>query len=95
MDEADTVMIRTWLDIDGKPVRKSAYQEIVAQFIAGLATQSEAVRKVRDGEMVSANEIEEIVLLFEGPWLRRPTTAPWWASSWRPWHWRWCCSWSC
>ena len=66
LDLADTVMIRTRLDLDGKPMPKSAYQEIAAQFIAGLATQSEAVRKVRDGEMVSAVEIEEIVLLFEG-----------------------------
>ena len=61
-----TVRIRTWLEIDGKPVAKSKYQETVAQFILGLADQSEAVRKVRDGEMVTAEEIQEIVLLFEG-----------------------------
>jgi len=66
LDLADDVMIRTWLDISGKPMPKSAYQEIVKQFITGLAEQSQAVRKVRDGEMVSTSEIEEIVLLFEG-----------------------------
>jgi len=66
LDLKDVVKIRTWLEIDGKPIPKSAYQEVVAQFISGLAVQSDAVRKVRDGEMVSADEIQEIVLLFEG-----------------------------
>jgi len=66
LDLTDVVKIRTWLEIDGKPIPKSAYQKIVAQFISGLAEQSDAVRKVRDGQMVSAQEIEEIVLLFEG-----------------------------
>ena len=66
LDLKDEIKIRTWLEIDGKPVPKSAYQEIVTQFISGLATQSEAVRKVRDGEMVTQEEIQEIVLLFEG-----------------------------
>ena len=54
------------MEIDGKPIPKTKYQEIVSAFISGLAQQSEAVRKVRDGEMVSSTEIEEIVLLFEG-----------------------------
>ena len=66
LDLKDVVKIRTWLEIDGKPIPKSAYQEVVAQFISGLAQQSDAVRKVRDGEMVSTDEIQEIVLLFEG-----------------------------
>ena len=66
LDLKDSVVIRTWLEIDGKPVPKTKYQEIVSAFISGLAQQSEAVRKVRDGEMVSSSEIEEIVLLFEG-----------------------------
>ena len=66
LDLKDSVVIRTWLEIDGKPIPKTKYQEIVAAFISGLAQQSEAVRKVRDGEMVSSTEIEEIVLLFEG-----------------------------
>jgi len=66
LDLKDAVKIRTWLEIDGKPIPKSAYQEVVAQFISGLADQSDAVRKVRDGEMISADEIQEIVLLFEG-----------------------------
>ena len=66
LDLKDVVKIRTWLEIDGKPIPKSAYQEVVAQFISGLAEQSDAVRKVRDGEMVSSDEIQEIVLLFEG-----------------------------
>ena len=66
LDLKDSIRIRTWLEIDGKPVAKSKYQETVAQFISGLAEQSAAVRKVRDGEMVTAEEIQEIVLLFEG-----------------------------
>jgi type I site-specific restriction endonuclease len=66
LDLKDSIRIRTWLEIDGKPVAKSKYQETVAQFISGLADQSAAVRKVRDGEMVTAEEIQEIVLLFEG-----------------------------
>jgi type I site-specific restriction endonuclease len=66
LDLRDTVRIRTWLELDGKTVPKTKYQEIVASFISGLAIQSEAVRKVRDGVMVTANEIEEIILLFEG-----------------------------
>ena len=66
LDLRDDVVIRTWLEIDGKPIPKTKYQEIVSAFIGGLAEQSEAVRKVRDGEMVSSTEIEEIVLLFEG-----------------------------
>ena len=66
LDLKDSVRIRTWLDIGGKPVPKSAYQEIVTQFITGLAEQSTAVRKIRDGQMVTAQEIEELVLLFEG-----------------------------
>ena len=66
LDLKDSVRIRTWLDIGGKPVPKSAYQEIVTQFITGLAEQSAAVRKIRDGQMVTAQEIEELVLLFEG-----------------------------
>ena len=37
LDLADDVMIRTWIDISGKPMPKSAYQEIVKQFITGLA----------------------------------------------------------
>jgi type I restriction enzyme R subunit len=65
LDLKDEVKIRTWLEIDGKPIPKTAYQEVVTQFISGLASQSEAVRKVRDGEMVSHDEIQEIVLLFE------------------------------
>ena len=66
LDLRDDVVIRTWLEIDGKPIPKTKYQEIVSAFIGGLAEQSEAVRKVRDGEMVSSTEIEEIILLFEG-----------------------------
>jgi type I restriction enzyme R subunit len=66
LDLAVSVMIRTWLELDGKPIQKTSYQEIVAQFITNLAAQSEAVRKVRDGELVSASEIEDIVVLFEG-----------------------------
>ena len=66
LDLKDSVRIRTWLDIGRKPVPKSAYQEIVTQFITGLAEQSTAVRKIRDGQMVTAQEIEELVLLFEG-----------------------------
>ena len=66
LDLKDSIRIRTWLEIDGKPVAKSKYQETVAQFISGLADRSAAVRKVRDGEMVTAEEIQEIVLLFEG-----------------------------
>ena len=65
-DISDSIRIRTWLDLDGKSVPKTKYQEIVTQFISGLAEQSAAVRKVRDGEMVSADEIQEISLLFEG-----------------------------
>ena len=66
LDLRDDVVIRTWLEIDGKPIPKTKYQEIVSAFIGGLAEQSEAVRKVRDGEIVSSTEIEEIILLFEG-----------------------------
>jgi len=66
LDLKDSIRIRTWLEIDGKPVAKSKYQETVAQFISSLAAQSAAVRKVRDGEVVTAEEIQEIVLLFEG-----------------------------
>lgn len=66
LDLKDSVMQRTWLTVKGKPMAKTAYQEIVAQFISGLAEQSEAVRKVRDGKVVTAEEIQEIVLLFEG-----------------------------
>lgn len=66
LDLEDSVIVRTWLEIEGKPVPKSQYQEIVAQFISNLSAQSEAVRKVRDGEMVSSDEIDEIILLFEG-----------------------------
>ena len=66
LDLRDDVVIRTWLEIDGKPIPKTKYQEIVSAFIGSLAEQSEAVRKVRDGEMVSSTEIEEIILLFEG-----------------------------
>lgn len=66
LDLTDDVKIRTWLEIDGKPIPKSAYLEVVGQFITGLAEHSEAMRKVRDGELVSESEIEEIVLLFEG-----------------------------
>ena len=66
LDLKDIVKIRTWLEIDGKAIPKSAYQEVVAQFISGLAGQSDAVRKVRDGEIVTSDEIEEIIVLFEG-----------------------------
>ena len=66
LDMQDSIKIRTWLELDGKPVPKSLYQQIVAQFISGLADQSEAIRKVRDGQMVSQTDIEEIVLLLEG-----------------------------
>ena len=66
LDVKDDIYIRTWVEIDGKPVPKSAYKEIVEQFISGLVSQSDAVRKVKDGEMVSPDEIDEIVLLFEG-----------------------------
>ena len=66
LDVPDDIYIRTWIEIDGKPMKKSAYKEIVEQFISGLVGQSDAVRKVRDGEIVSTDEIEEIVLLFEG-----------------------------
>ena len=66
LDLKDSVVIRTWLEIDGKSIPKTKYQDVVSEFITGLASQSEAVRKVRDGEEVSATEIEEIGLLFEG-----------------------------
>ena len=66
LDLKDDVKIRTWLEIDGKPIRKSTYQEVVAQFIETLLEKSNAVRKVRNGEKISSDEIEEIVLLFEG-----------------------------
>ena len=39
---------------------------VVRSFIEGLAAQSDAVRKVRDGGAITAADIEEIVLLFEG-----------------------------
>jgi type I restriction enzyme R subunit len=65
LDLNDDVKIRTWLEIDGKPIRKSAYQEVVAQFISGLAEQSEAVRKVRDGEQVTDSDLQEISQIFE------------------------------
>ena len=66
LDLKDDVRIRTWFELDGKPVAKSKYRKSVEQFISGLVAQSSAARKVRDGEMVSAEEIQEIVLLFEG-----------------------------
>lgn len=66
LDLKDIVAIRTWLEIDGKPIPKTAYQDVVRSFIEGLAAQSDAVRKVRDGGAVTAADIEEIVLLFEG-----------------------------
>ena len=58
-------MQRTWLTVKGKPMAKTAYQERCSIYF-GLADQSEAVRKVRDGKVVFAEEIQEIVLLFEG-----------------------------
>ena len=66
LDLKDSVVVRTWLEIDGKSIPKTKYQDAVKEFINGLAKQSKAVQKVRDGELVSADEIEEIVVLFEG-----------------------------
>ena len=37
LDLRDDVVIRTWLEIDGKPIPKTKYQEIVSAFIGGLA----------------------------------------------------------
>ena len=50
---------------EGETNGQNSVSEIVAQFISGLADQSEAVRKVRDGKMVTAEEIQEIVLLLK------------------------------
>ena len=66
LDLKDSVRVRTWLEIGGKFVPKTTYVEIVTGFINGLADRSEAVRKIRDGEMVTNSEIEDLVLLFEG-----------------------------
>ena len=65
LDLKDDVRVRTWLDIGGKFVPKTTYQEMVAEFISGLADRSEAVRKIRDGEMVTKSEIADLVILFD------------------------------
>ena len=54
------------MEIGGKFVPKTAYVEIVTEFINGLADRSAAVRKIRDGETVTKTEIEDLVVLFEG-----------------------------
>ena len=66
LDLKDSIRVRTWLEIGGKFVPKTAYVEIVTEFINGLADRSAAVRKIRDGETVTKTEIEDLVVLFEG-----------------------------
>ena len=66
LDLRDSVRIRTWLDLDGTAVPKTKYRDTVRAFISGLASQSEAICKVRDGVVVTSQEIQDIVLLFEG-----------------------------
>ena len=65
LDVKDNIYIRTWLEIDGKPMKKSTYKELVEQFISGLVSQSNAVRKVRDGEQITDSDLQEISQIFE------------------------------
>lgn len=66
LDFTDDVRIRTWLEIDGKPIVKSKFRKSVEEYITGLVESNVLVRKIKDGKALSPSEINEIVFLFEG-----------------------------
>ena len=49
LDLQDTVGAKSWLEIEGRPIKKSEYQEQVKTFISGIVDDNESFAKVKDG----------------------------------------------
>jgi len=49
LDLRDMVGVKTWLEIGGRPIKKTEYQEQVKAFIEGIVNENEAFAKVKDG----------------------------------------------
>lgn len=65
LDLQDFVRIRTWLEIGGKPMQKTTYQDLVKDFILNLVEKSPALQSVKNGERITQNQISEILELFK------------------------------
>ena len=65
LDLTDDIVVRAWMDLEGRKVKKTAYKDALADFVTSLSTRSEAVRKIRDGQDVTDEELDEIEQLFE------------------------------
>ena len=61
LDLQDTVGAKSWLEIEGRPIKKSEYQEQVKEFIGGIVDDNESFAKVKDGMPLGDEDRSSIV----------------------------------
>ena len=61
LDLQDTVGVKSWLEIEGRPIKKSEYQEQVKAFISGIVDDNDSFAKVKDGMPLDASDHKSII----------------------------------
>ena len=61
LDLQDMVEVKSWLEIEGRPIKKSEYQEQVKEFISGVVDDNESFAKVKDGMPLGEEDRSSII----------------------------------